>query len=398
MVSDPPLIPSSLPPSQAPAPKLDLAFFRSFTDTLFGEDLHAKRVESIANATAGVVQAASAAIHAIGAGYAAVACKNSKHGIKQVTRLLSNEGFDVAAMERAYVEHVLGQRSEAVLSLDWTDYDSDNQTTLVLTLVTAHGRSTPLLWKTIEKSELAGQQKELEHAMIKRFHSLVPDTVKLTLLADRGFGDQNLYALLDALGWDYVIRFRGNILVEDAAGNRRKASAWVQGSRPKKLVSAKVTADQAEVAAVVVVHDQGMKEPWCLVTSLATLAASKIIGLYAKRFRMEETFRDDKDIHFGFGLSATHIHEPLRRDRLLFLLALARVLLTLLGAASEQTGLDRTLKASTTKKRTHSLLRQGLYWYGALPHMKAERTELLMGAFGRLVASTPLTREVFGLL
>jgi len=398
MVSEPPLIPSSLPPSQAPAPKLDLAFFRSFTDTLFGEDLHAKRVESIANATAGVVQAASAAIHAIGAGYAAVACKNSKHGIKQVNRLLGNEGFDVERMQGAYVGHVLAQRTEAVVSLDWTDYDDDDQTTLVLTLVTEHGRSTPLIWSTTAKSTLAGQRTELERALLERLHALVPDTVKLTLLADRGFGDQRLYALLDALGWDYVIRFRGNILVEDAAGERRKAAEWSQGTRPKKLLGAKVTTDAAPVAAVVIVHDKGMKEAWCLVTSLATLAASKIIALYAKRFRMEETFRDDKDVHFGFGLSATHIHQPERRDRLLFLLALARVLLTLLGAASEQTGLDRTLKASTTKKRTHSLLRQGLYWYGALPHMTPERTELLMGAFGLLVASTPLTREVFGLL
>jgi hypothetical protein len=29
--------------------------------------------------------------------------------------------------------------------------------------------------------------------------------------------------------------------------------------------------------------------------------------LYARRFTIEETFRDLKDNHFGMGLSATHI-------------------------------------------------------------------------------------------
>ena len=55
-----------------------------------------------------------------------------------------------------------------------------------------------------------------------------------------------------------------------------------------------------------------------------------------------------------------------RRDRLLFLAALAYALLVLLGAAGERCGLDRTLKASTTKRRTLSLYKQGCHWYDAI--------------------------------
>ncbi len=230
---------------------------------------------------------------------------------------------------------MLGQRTEALLSLDWTDFEADDQTTLVLMLVTTHGRSTPLLWHTTTKSELAGRRAALERDLVQRFHDLVPSEVKVTLLADRGFGDQHLYALLQALGWDYVIRFRGNIVVEDAAGERRKASEWVRGSSARKLVDVKATGARAEVPAVVVVHAKAMKESWCLETSLREAAASAIVKLYGRRFAMEETFRDDKDLHFGQGLSASHSTTPAQRDRMLFLLALARVLLTLLGAPSE---------------------------------------------------------------
>ena len=33
--------------------------------------------------------------------------------------------------------------------MDWTDLDGDAQTTIVLSVITNHGRATPLLWKTV---------------------------------------------------------------------------------------------------------------------------------------------------------------------------------------------------------------------------------------------------------
>jgi hypothetical protein len=71
-----------------------------------------------------------------------------------------------------------------------------------------------------------------------------------------------------------------------------------------------------------------MKEPWCIATSRDDLTAADVVRIYGRRFSIEETFRDTKDIHFGMGLSATHIGDPARRDRLLFIAAFAHVLLT----------------------------------------------------------------------
>ena len=66
-----------------------------FIDNLYDGDLHAKRVLSLANATLGVLVSASLAVHAIGQGLAQALGKLSKHGVKQVDRLLSNQGVDV---------------------------------------------------------------------------------------------------------------------------------------------------------------------------------------------------------------------------------------------------------------------------------------------------------------
>ncbi|WP_437570352.1 hypothetical protein [Sorangium sp. So ce542] len=56
-------------------------------DRVFGADLHALRVLSLANGVAGVLNAAVLSIHAIGQAYANVAKITAKSGVKQVDRL-----------------------------------------------------------------------------------------------------------------------------------------------------------------------------------------------------------------------------------------------------------------------------------------------------------------------
>jgi len=377
---------------------LDRRYIAHFVNGLLGNTLHEKRLESLSNSVLGVLHAAVLAIHAIGAAYAAVAQRHAKHGIKQVDRWLSNPAFDVARLIPNWIEFVIGAREKIVVALDWTFFERDDHTTLCAYLVTRHGRATPLIWKTVLKSELEGKRTGYEHELVETLHAILHPKIRVTLLADRGFGDQKLYGVLGALGWDYVIRFRACILVEDEHGEQKPASAWVGSGRAKMLKGARVTADGTVIPAVVTVHAKGMKEAWCLATSLTEMKAQAVVQLYGKRFTIEETFRDEKNLHFGMGLSATHIKSAARRDRLLFLAAIAHALLTLLGAASEETGLDRTLKANTSKKRTHSLFRQGLYWYQAMPNMRDDWFEKLMTAFNRIVADHRVFREIFAFI
>ena len=229
--------------------------------------------------------------------------------------------------------------------------------------------------------------------------AVVPLKVRLTLLADRGFGDQRRYDHLESMGWDYVIRFRQDILVTSKEGLCMPARKWLSPTgRAKMIRGVTVTADKAEVGAVVCVHDKKMKEAWCLATSRTDLVAQQVVKLYGRRFTIEENFRDTKDLKFGLGLSTTHIGDCQRRDRLLLLVAIAQGLLTLLGAAYEETGLDRKLKANTVKRRSHSLFRQGSYWYQCIPTMREEWLRPLMEAFGRLILNHQIFREICGIL
>jgi hypothetical protein len=386
-------------PSRLARSTLGLVHTTDFVDRLCGEDLHALRVVSLANGVVGVLHAAVLSVHAIGQAYARVAQITPKSGTKQVDRLLSNDGVSLETIGAKWASFVVASRDEIVVALDWTEFDKDDHATLCAYLITRHGRATPLSWMTVRKSTLEGHRTKYEHEFIERLHRSLPSTVRITLLADRGFGDQKLYAWLGLLGWDFVIRFRGCIQVESSDGDRKPAEEWVGPTgRARMLRGAKVTSDGAAVGAVVVVHDKRMKEAWCLATSLSDRKASEIVKLYGRRFTIEETFRDTKDLHFGLGLSATHIRNADRRDRLLLLVAVAHALLTLLGAAAEEAGLDRYLKVNTVKRRTHSLFRQGSYWYSAIPNMREEWLRPLITAFDRIVREHAVFREIFALI
>lgn len=370
-----------------------------FTHQLFSPALHAKRVASIADATVGVLRGVSLSIHAIGAGLATAKGLTSKHATKQVDRLLSNPGFDLDLLFSLWVPFVLALRTEVVVAMDWTDFDDDDHTTLSLSVLTNHGRSTPLLWRTVRKSDLKQRRNLTEDLLLHRLRKLVPQTVRITIVADRGFGDQKLYAYLRELNMDYIIRFRQDILVTDSKGVRQKAREFVPTNhRARRLIGAGVTAEQYPVGAVVLIHDRNMKDSWCLATSRTDLTARQVIDLYGKRFSCEETFRDAKNAHLGLGLSQTHIHDALRRDRLLMVCALALALLTLLGAAGEAVGEDRKLKVNTVKTRTHSLFRQGCYYFQAIENWAPERSAALLVRFSQLLSEQSWCRAAFGIV
>src|SRR5450432_839557 len=181
-----------------------------------------------------------------------------------------------------------------------------------------------------------------------------------------------------------------------------------RSGRARKLRGARVTASHAyQVGAVVCVHARDMKEPWCLAASDAEAPAGTLIKQYARRWTIEPSFRDTKDLRFGMGdagkgsagasrwkarggMAEIRIAEPERRDRLLLISAFAMALLTMLGTAGESLGMDRLLKSNTSKTRTHSLFRQGCMLYELIPNMPDHRLVPLMACFAEMLVSSGL--------
>ena len=105
----------------------DLTDIEAFIDGLYGTDLHAKRIASLAGATLGVMQAASLAVAMIGQALAQACGLVTKHAVKQVDRLLSNDGIRVWDSFARWVPYQIGERRDILVAMDGTDFAHDDQ-------------------------------------------------------------------------------------------------------------------------------------------------------------------------------------------------------------------------------------------------------------------------------
>src|SRR3954453_12202685 len=153
---------------------------RAFLDSILDEDIHTKRVDSLANATLGVMTGASLGVAIIGKSLAQARGLLPKHAVKQVDRLLSNPGIEAWDIFASWVPEMVGPRTDIVVAMDWTDYDADGQATLALKRVTRHGRATPLIWLSVHKDELTDARNADEDAAVRRLAEVLSNDVKVT--------------------------------------------------------------------------------------------------------------------------------------------------------------------------------------------------------------------------
>ncbi len=397
--------------NHGPTPVPEVMVHRLLAAIFAGSELHAKQIESISNAVLGAMHADRAGVASIGRAMAAARGATAKHAIKQVDGLLGNDKIDDEEAMKCLAKYLAGNKKAVVASLDWTEYGAEGHHRIALNVVTKHGRATPLAWKTVTDAQLTDHRNDHEDELLRLLKGVLPEHVELVIiLGDRAFADVELYDMLRGeLGFHFVVRFRGVIKVESQEGDASPAADWVPtNGRARLLAKALVTRKRFEVGAVVNVKKAGMKEAWNLATSLSPedenltrlwgrrFTGDEIVKLYGRRFTCEENFRDEKDWRFGVAAKQIKLSTPQRRTRLTLVIALAVVLLTLLGAAGEALGLDRLLRANTSTRRTHSLFRQGREYLRGTLGKAAGTARNLRAAFADAFRNQPHSREVFG--
>jgi hypothetical protein len=125
-----------------------------------------------------------------------------------------------------------------------------------------------------------------------------------------------------------------------------------------------------------------------LYQSMALSAAVAQCGI--KKFRAQSACRFQSTLN---SLSEIRLFVPCSS---IMLNAFAIALLTLLGATGEALGYDLYLKSNTTKRRTHSLFRQGCMLYELIPTMPEVRLLPLIERFTTMLAELPVFADTFG--
>lgn len=368
----------------------------SVINEIYGDDLHKKRQLSIAYAAMGLLASESLFLHRMAEGLVDTRGGDKKHAAKQIDRLLSNKGVSVWDLSEPWVKYVLGEHKEIMVALDWTSFFDDEQSMLSLNIVTGKGIATPLLWKSVDKKHLKHNRARYEDQLLSRLKAVLPAGVKVILLADRGFADQKFFRFIDEeLGFKYIIRIKSNTTIVHK-NIRNKAVNWLKpDGHILSLKQAAITLTEYPINQFVAVKDKGMKAAWFLVSN-TDMKPSEIIKNYARRWKVEPYFRDLKDGRFGMGLEQTHIKSCERRDRLMLVLALSYLLLVVLGQAGEQIGFDRKLKVNTVKTRTHSLFRQGQFYYRFFYRFTKDEQHNLMQNFELLLQQQGFWSDFFG--
>ena len=257
-----------------------------------------------------------------------------KHRIKRAGRFVANRRVTVADGMAGVIARLTRRREcPLVVSLDWVEVRTFH--TLVAAAV-AGGRSVPLVWASYPEWELAKSQNNLEEGLIRLLRALVPQRVRIILLADRGFGRTELArTLLGLVNVSFVIRIRPDVRVRHPRFTGKLLDYPVKKGMRRVLRGVQFRSTDPVGVNVVIRWKKGLPEhrdgPWFLFTDLGKASAIRLTELYGKRMGIEEFFRDSKSVRNGLALRHTQLTRADRFDRFILILVLAYLLLTGLG-------------------------------------------------------------------
>lgn len=258
--------------------------------------------------------------------------KTVKAALKRVDRWINNPRIHISQAMEPLVQRLLQKRrKKLILSLDWVDIRGF---ACLAAATSLKGRAVWLMWKSLPKDGLNLHMNRVEEEVLCALRSMIPNSLGVIILADRGFHKSRMFTACQLRGFDYVIRIKGDYHVQSRRyqgllsklplkpGTSRFWSQVFCGLKPRVKQN------------VVIYYRQNLPDrrdgPWFLATSLKG-RPEQIVKLYARRMDIEECFRDKKSVNNGWGLRHMRIHTAEGLDHLLLILALAYLILCGLG-------------------------------------------------------------------
>jgi hypothetical protein len=256
-----------------------------------------------------------------------------KHCIKRVDRFVGNDRIEPTEAMRGIVQWLALPRRKLLISLDWVDIRRFQCLVLAARL---RGRALPLLWAVYGDEDLYRSQNNLEYGLLRVFRTMVPPSVEITLLADRGFGRTEMARVCQSLHLHYIIRITPSVWIDGSRFTGRLSNYPIHRGQRHVLrnVAYRKCKPVTQHVAVLWLPDQ--EEPWYLMTDQDHLKAQMLSKLYGRRMSIEEYFRDGKSTRNGFALRLIQIKDSQRLGRFLLILALAYILLVTIGLYATQ--------------------------------------------------------------
>lgn len=339
--------------------------------------MHKARWQALCDVTLAAVQGQALTLTALALGTTRET--HLRHRVKCVDRLLANPHLDCERVVayRALAHEWLCGLPQLLIVVDWSSLSADLQWHWLRASVVVDGRSITLYEEAHPQDKLAAIA--VHRDFIKELAMLLPPSSQPPIiLSDAGFRT-TWFRLIAAQGWYWVGRTRNRDFV------RRDCGEWF----PAKALYAKATTKPTDLGEYEAVRNHPFRcrfvlvkktptgrkrrypsgkeqcngtarkvarryqEPWLLTYSpeLAYLGASTIVKFYGERMKIEQQFRDTKNLALGMGLSQTKSQGRRRLQALLLIAHIAQMAKRLIGEAAKNNQLELQLLSNNIRNR-----------------------------------------------
>lgn len=335
------------------------------------DSLHAKRVAACQRLVVAVVLGAALSLSAIALGVRSSTAY--RHRIKCVDRLLGNPALHTSreSIYAALASRWLTGLRQVLLVVDWSDLTADQRWHLLRASVAVEGRSVTLYEEVHPQRCL--NNPNVHRRFLARVAQLLPAGCEPIVMTDAGFR-ATWFKAVAARGWPFIGRIRGRALVRAHRGAWTRATGlYGQATERARDLGPHDYAHTNPISVRLIVVKQRARgrhrlnmygrprtgrtsakcarrarEPWLLATSirLSHLSARTLVRLYAQRMRIEQSFRDTKNLRMGQGLHTTRSRTRQRLQMLLLIGHLATFVQRLIGEAAKAHQLELNFMAT----------------------------------------------------
>jgi hypothetical protein len=257
------------------------------------------------------------------------------------------------------------QGQQLALAIDATLH-RDRVAALVVSVL-YRGSAIPVAWQILPANKKGPWLSPIMD-LLRRLHPVVPSTMKVLVLTDRGLWSPRLWQEIGSLGWHPLMRVRGDAVFQPLGGCRRPARQLIPG--PGYAWVGRGTAfsnPRRRFGTLLVVWGQNQREPWLVLTDLAP----EDVGVcwYGLRVWIELGFRALKGV--GWQWQHTRRTDPERVARHWLVLSVATLWVLAYGTRVEDATnrglppgrlLSPPLQPLRTQRRQVSIFHQGRNW------------------------------------
>lgn len=338
--------------------------------------MHAKRSASILAAVTAVLRGGNLSLSQLARSLESTVAM--RHRIKRMDRLLGSRDVHLHRIPiyRALAAHWLEGVHTLLIVVDWSDMTEDQHWHLLRASVAVEGRSVTL-YEEVHPRRLLGN-RQVHDRFLKQLSQLLPAGAIPILVTDAGFRS-TWFELVNKRRWGWIGRIRNRDMISLPGSSWQRATDLYAkaGEQPQAFEGVRYVRNHPTACRLVLVKKpakgrehrtrlgarscartslkaaQREREPWLLACApgLSHLSPAAVAALYAQRMRIEQSFRDTKNVPLGLGMSASRSRSPSRLEILLLIGHLAAWVLRIIGESAQQRQLQLRFQSTCRTDR-----------------------------------------------